>query len=230
MSLNQPTIVKSLRFYRGPSVEPIPEGLLSKAGTNDAAVGTRWMETVRAFGLVSRSILNTFSIFVLSGVFGLAVLATAPHLLGFDAVVVGSGSMEPSLRVADVVVLADPIERQVGEGSVITYWVDDTSRIHRVVEVVPDGYRTKGDANRAPDSETVAPQAVTGIGIYVVPFIGWPHLWLTTGQWPELIAATAALVLLASTDRAGFVDRPQPRADSRLGPFTIHRRRRLVTS
>ena len=197
-----------------------------------------------------RLLVNSLAVFTLSGVLGLSALAVGPRLLGFDTVVVGSGSMEPSLRTADVVVLADPDDRLVEQGSVINYRLPPTpfadvgaddpaasvargaeTRIHRVVEVVPDaGYRTKGDANPTADVGLVEPERVTGIGIYLVPVIGLPSHWLAQGAWGYL--ALSAVVLAAATyfGRQAFVEGGSARHDERFGPVSVRRRIRAVRS
>lgn len=180
-------------------------------------------QTGSATQALIRVIVNTVATFVLAGIVGLCCLAVAPRALGFDSVVVGSGSMRPSLYVGDVVVLAAPTDSVVGPGSVINYTFGGATRLHRVVGVTADGYQTKGDANLVADSGTVYPEAVTGLGIYVVPFIGWPRQWFATGHWVPL-GATLVVVLAMLRAERWSSERPAHRArNSNTQPHVIYR-------
>jgi signal peptidase I len=72
----------------------------------------------------------------------------------YPIVIVGSGSMQPTLSVGDVLVIVPFGDVQVGD--IVYIRVGAGSYLHRVVELVstPDGGKgviTKGDANRATD-------------------------------------------------------------------------------
>ncbi len=132
--------------------------------------------------------------FVVIVVAGLAILASAPSALGYRPVVVASGSMRPAIQVADVVVTVPSSGDRLAPGTVIDYITPDGTRIHRVTEVVRGGYRAKGDANRSDDTQVVKPAQIRGVGVMVVPFIGWMSLWFDRGMWIHLFLATASLV------------------------------------
>ncbi|KKG66777.1 hypothetical protein DU67_02490 [Methanosarcina mazei] len=83
--------------------------------------------------------------------------------------------MEPAITANDIVVVI-PAITQPSVGNIITYrhhfQSDEGSTItHRVVEVLEEGYITKGDANEIPDG-VVAPEDVIGIVVFKIPFIG----------------------------------------------------------
>ena len=151
-------------------------------------------------------VLNTASIFVVGLVAGLVLLATAPLLFGYQPVVVISGSMEPSIKMADVVVTAPSDGVGLDSGTVINFEVDGTTRLHRISEATEGGYRTSGDANPSPDTELVAPSQVRGVGTVVVPFVGLPRLWLTEGRWFHLGAAVLVVVASLYMSRARWLD------------------------
>lgn len=130
---------------------------------------------------------------------GSLAVALATWVLGFmvfagwTPLVVTSGSMEPSIRVGDVV-LVDPGYQQPGEGSVLAYETGEGVTIHRVVSANPDGSLvTKGDSNVGPDSTSVRPDEVLGVGRLLVPYIG---MLRTTGWiWPTAIAGLIAVTV-----------------------------------
>ncbi len=162
---------------------------------------------------------HTAAVFVTVLAVGLSALAQAPRVLGYRPVVVSSGSMEPMLQVGDVVV-TNP-GGKIGVQSVIDFRVGDGTRIHRVIELLEDGYRTKGDANPTPDSTIVAPEDVRGTGALVVPLVGMPQRWAAAGRWAPLAASAVALGIAfrLSTRRWLFAD---PKRTHRL----LHRRPR----
>ena len=151
---------------------------------------------------IFRLVVNAAATFILVILVGLTMAATAPRLLGYGSVVVSSGSMEPAIRVADVVVTSSTDGSDLGEGSVINFVHGDETRLHRIVEATPDGYRTIGDANRTADSDLVLPSQIQGIGIVVVPFVGMAATWVDDGQWLRLGLLLVTLVCLGYVSRS----------------------------
>ena len=132
-------------------------------------------------------------------------MALAPSLLGYRPVVVGSGSVEPSLMVADVVLVTDPHDTEVVVGNIVDIATDGGGRIHRVVEVLPDGYRTKGDANRNADSDIVPVENITGIGVFLIPLVGLPRVWFDNAEWIKLGSLALFFVVAAYCSRADWL-------------------------
>lgn len=83
-----------------------------------------------------------------------------PTVFGFSTAVVLSGSMEPAIHVDDLIITRARGAYEVGD--IITYRSGSSLTTHRVVEVLPGGYRTRGDANNTPDMDIVPPEAVVG--------------------------------------------------------------------
>jgi signal peptidase len=158
-----------------------------------------------------RIMVNAAATFVLLLVVGLTVLAVAPSLFGHDPIVVTSGSMRPTIDVGDVVVTTPSDGLALSERTVINYEVDDGLQLHRIVDVMRDGYRTAGDANADRDSGVVRPPQVRGTGTVVVPFIGLPRLWLDRGEWPWLAISTVVVAGALHVARSRWVEPdPQP--------------------
>ncbi len=130
----------------------------------------------------------------------LAAWAVLPALLpGWQSVVITSGSMSPSIRTGDVVVVKPSDGLGLSPGNVVVISDPAASGLvtHRIVSINPDGsYRTRGDANAQPDSATLHPDQVVGVGRLRVPFIGLPLVWYQTGAW-EKLALWATVTLLA---------------------------------
>jgi signal peptidase I len=146
---------------------------------------------------------------------GLTVLVPAATLR-WTPLAVTSGSMEPAIRVGDVV-LTSPPEHPMEPGHVITF--DDPARpgtlvTHRIVSVDADGrYRTQGDANPTPDSTLVTPDLVEGRGRILVPMAGLPLLWATGNPLLLIVfvaVTVAAAVVVAGPRRRDLAEQPAP--------------------
>lgn len=126
----------------------------------------------------------------------LAAWVLVPTLiLGWEPLVITSGSMGPTIEAGDVV-LVDPEFDALGPGSVVAYETRDGVTVHRVVHADPDGgLVTKGDANSSPDSTTILPDQVVGVGRLLVPHIGMLRTagWFWLAAFTGLIAATLFL-------------------------------------
>ncbi|QNE43795.1 hypothetical protein F1C15_08260 [Frigoribacterium sp. NBH87] len=180
----------------------------------------------------SRIVVATVARGVIVALLGLAFWAAAPAVLGWHPTTVVTGSMEPRIRVGDVVVSRPVPMDLVQTGHVLL--ADDPDqpghlRLHRYAEALAGGLMvTKGDANAAADSTPIGASAVHGVGFLRVPSIGMPVVWAREGRWvPLAMVALGVLVLLALTT----VDREQRRicaeaeaaaaagtGESRVGP------------
>ena len=162
--------------------------------------GPRWARTW--WWLIVATISRGCLVFVLA----LAACALAPMVTGLMGSVVLSGSMMPVIRTGDVVLVRTlPADAPIPMGRVITFPApasSGTTRVvmHRLVGVNPDGSLvTKGDANALPDTSSLARNDIIGQGAILIPWIGLPALWLTTGAYwlfALWILVTALMVVL----------------------------------
>jgi len=89
---------------------------------------------------------------------------------GYFCAIIGSGSMEPTVSVNDLLFIKGSTLYQAEE--IITFVSRKGSLItHRVKEVSNGGYITQGDANNIPDNE-ITKQRVLGKVVFVIPGIG----------------------------------------------------------
>lgn len=92
---------------------------------------------------------------------------------GVRALVVQSGSMEPTISTKSIVVTAPTSSYTAGD--VVTFKQSGREQVlvtHRVVKAENGQLTTKGDANEGVDSEIVPAQDVVGKVIFSVPFVG----------------------------------------------------------
>jgi signal peptidase len=143
------------------------------------------------------------------------VVSLVPALTGARALTVLSGSMVPTLPVGSVAVVRPRPADQIRPGDVITFTDRDPDRptprivTHRVVatQTGPAGlmFRTKGDANNAPDERLAAAADVQGVLWYSVPVAGWVRELLIS---PACLLYLLGVVLLMV---AGHLVLPQTR-------------------
>jgi signal peptidase len=114
--------------------------------------------------------------------------------------------MEPTYHTGALIYVKEVDTSAIKEGQVITFMLsEDTIATHRVIEVVRDTedpgvvrYRTKGDANNAPDGTLVHYKNVIGTPVFTIPYLGYVASYI---QHPPgtyfAIAAVAIIILLA---------------------------------
>ncbi|MEX0152961.1 signal peptidase I [Microbacterium sp. LMI1-1-1.1] len=148
---------------------------------------------------------------VLAFALGLAFWAAVPAVVGWMPTSVMSASMSPAIEVGDVVVAMPVGPEDLVPGRVLLA-VDpdrpDRLRLHRLESVRADGMLvTRGDANPAADSTPVSPEAVSGVGVLRVPWVGLPSVWARTGNVvPLAVTAVVLLGCLAVGTRRGRDD------------------------
>ncbi|NYE50403.1 signal peptidase [Spinactinospora alkalitolerans] len=137
-------------------------------------------------------------------------MSVLPRVTGAQALIVLSGSMEPSIPVGSVVIArpVDPAAVEVGD--VITFEHGDPAQTdsfdpeltplvtHRVVEVEETGegslLHTRGDANDVPDDPPVPAADVRGEVWYHIPYFGYAQQAMEQG--PTLMYVLAGILLV----------------------------------
>lgn len=92
-----------------------------------------------------------------------------PMPFGYGAGIVLSGSMEPELRVDDVIIVHRETSYQVGD--VVVYRSGRSAVVHRIVQVSGSDVITKGDANNAAD-EPIRLSDINGKVVARIPRAG----------------------------------------------------------
>lgn len=117
-----------------------------------------------------------------------------PTPFGYGAAIVLSGSMEPALRVDDLVIVRETDQAALGD--IVVYQSGEVLVVHRVTGFEGDNIITRGDANNVEDAP-VPKTAVKGVVAYRVPGGGRAVRALRT-PWAMLavLALTTVLVEL----------------------------------
>ncbi len=135
-------------------------------------------------------------------ILALSSLYLAPQMIRGDLIplAVLSGSMDPMMRVGDIVVVPKINPEDVQPGDIIAF-KDPSGRknviiTHRVINETEDGFKTKGDASEDPDQFVVKQEDVVGKPVFLIPFAGYlfgpkgsknPLIWLFLVMLPACL-------------------------------------------
>jgi signal peptidase len=166
-----------------------------------------WAPPARAQARPRRRVVTALQAVVSAVAVSLALCAVlllqGPRMVGWTGMVVLSGSMEPALPVGSLAMVAPVDPQDVKVGDIISYQhPTDRAKLvsHRVtaIEGPPLRFRTKGDANEAPDAISVPATRVRGKVRYVVPHLGDVSQFMRSGRGflALLVVPGAALIAL----------------------------------
>ena len=129
--------------------------------------------------------------------------------------IVLSGSMDPLMRVGDVLVISHVAPEDVDAGDIIAF-KDPSGRenviiTHRAVEVIEEehedetnnntssfslSFKTKGDACEDPDQFVVPDEDIVGKAVFLIPFLGYLfHYARETVVFVALVIIPAGLII-----------------------------------
>jgi signal peptidase I len=163
----------------------------------------------RAHSLLWRTVSPLILVFAGVVVLGLLALTIGPRLLPYQALVVRSGSMSPTIPTGSVVFYHRVAASNVKVGQVIVFDRPGQTgeRVtHRVYKVVngPTGryFETKGDANGAPDDWRIPAVGMGWVASFHVPVVGYvlADLQSTTARLLLLLIPALGLGLITLTE------------------------------
>ncbi|MBQ6477544.1 MAG: signal peptidase I [Bacilli bacterium] len=134
-------------------------------------------KTIREIALIPTAVLLIILVILVSGVFSHTIIA------------IGSKSMLPTYGRGDAVIYKKIEPNKVRKGQIIAFKKSGRIITHRVIYIQKQDskyiYKTKGDANNAPDTYQVDETELLGIVTNSIKFVGYPTLWfndLYTGK------------------------------------------------
>jgi signal peptidase len=139
-------------------------------------------------------------VLVFVALLGIALGKGAP-LVGRQSIVIGGGSMEPSVGLGAAIVVRPVAAAELAVGDIVTMQVGEarTTFTHRIVAVADraDGrwIRTKGDANAEPDPTLVPATDVIGRVEFVIPLAGYLLALLSLPMGVMFVIGLAATLL-----------------------------------
>jgi signal peptidase len=147
------------------------------------------------FGLAGRIVSWILVAAVTIVVLGLLAISVGPRLFPYQALVVRSGSMSPTIPTGSVVFYKKINAQNVKVGDIIVFSKPGSPNervTHRVYKISnsPTGrfFTTKGDANGAPDDWRIPAVGVGWVSAFHVPALGY--------ALADLQSTTARLLLL----------------------------------
>jgi signal peptidase len=164
------------------------------------------------------AIARDLAVFVAVLAVALAVVASlGPRLYGYSPVIVYGGSMADTVPVGSIAVTKEVQAEDVAVGDIIVFYPPATEPnhlplMHRVISIQEENgqrvFRTKGDANAAPD-----PWEMTLVGhgsrfVYAVPYAGYLADFAKTPLgWTLLLLLPASYLGLTALKRIWAGDR-----------------------
>ncbi|MBS4171683.1 signal peptidase I [Bacillus sp. FJAT-49736] len=123
-----------------------------------------------------------------------------PSILGYKVMNVLSGSMEPSLKPGDVIVVKPIDPGKVKVNDVISYKNSRNHFVtHRVIEIVNKDekrfFQTKGDANNIKDEGLVSSEQLGGSLLFHIPKVGYLANFLTSSLGYIVLITIPLLIL-----------------------------------
>lgn len=165
------------------------------------------------------------------------VLACLPFIVGtgsYPIAVVDGNSMYPNLHAGDLVIFGAPAPL-ISNSSIIVFVQGGTGigtfdsllkpiMIHRVIGTgtEPNGmpyYKTKGDNNVAPDPFVTDADSILGVPSIVVPYAGWPVLFMKTAYGMVALSALVTIFIVSGIETQVLDDEEKRRL---LAVFATH--------
>ena len=98
------------------------------------------------------------------------------NILGYKAYVINTNSMEPTIKVGDIVIIKKVKSENLNEGDVITFSNQGEVITHRITQIETIGadtrYITKGDNNNTEDTFKIRYNDIIGEEILTIPRLG----------------------------------------------------------
>ena len=135
----------------------------------------RKQQTGRKALKIAAAIVRTIAWIVTLAALLLLSVMVIPRVVGLYPYVIQSSSMEPTIHTG-AVAFVDQREEDIQVGDIIAFHHPNDEEIvvvHRVVEIHENEFRTKGDANEAPDSEEIPLTNLVGRHRFSIPYLGY---------------------------------------------------------
>ena len=100
-----------------------------------------------------------------------------PMVGGYSALIVLTGSMEPTIKAGEVIIIQEQDEYEIGD--ILTYREGNILVTHRIVNKTETTYTTRGDANNTNDP-AISKKTAVGKTIFHIPYIGTFILFIQT--------------------------------------------------
>ena len=95
------------------------------------------------------------------------------NILGYKSYIIKTNSMEPTIKINDVVITKKVQKSEIKVGDVITFFQEGEVITHRITKIDENGeYTTKGDNNNIEDTFKITYENIEGKHILTIPYLG----------------------------------------------------------
>lgn len=127
----------------------------------------------------------------------LSAVSQKGNIFGYRVYIIVSGSMEPTIKTKDAVVIKN--EKDLLEGDIIAFERDNKITVHRITKIYTENdeklYQTKGDQNNGNDKELVHESQIKGKYQATIYGLG-PMITFFQNHFIVLIILIALLILI----------------------------------
>lgn len=130
---------------------------------------------------------------------GFVALVGLSRVTPYEALVVRSGSMEPTIATGSIVIV-DRAARSPAVGAIVSFREPDGSVVtHRIVGVEGGQFVTRGDANQNPDAIHRPAASIYGAVVLSLPFAGYlVHALEQPAAFLLLLLGSGGLIVLGA--------------------------------
>lgn len=95
------------------------------------------------------------------------------NIFGYKSYIIKTNSMEPTIKVNDVLITKKVEKGKIKVGDVITFIKNGEVITHRITQIDENGeYTTKGDNNNIEDTFKISYENIEGKHIVTIPYLG----------------------------------------------------------
>lgn len=132
-------------------------------------------------------------------VLGFVGLVGLSRVTPYEALVVRSGSMEPTIAIGSIVIV-DRAAHSPAIGAIVSFREPDGSVVtHRIVGVEGGQFVTRGDANRSPDAIHRPAASIYGAVVLSLPYAGYAvHALQQPAVFLLLLLGSGGLIVIGA--------------------------------
>lgn len=95
------------------------------------------------------------------------------NIFGYKSYIIKTNSMEPTIKVNDVLITKKVEKEKIKVGDVITFIKNGEVITHRITQIDENGeYTTKGDNNNIEDTFKISYENIEGKNLLTIPYLG----------------------------------------------------------
>lgn len=109
-----------------------------------------------------------------------------------------SGSMEPTLKINDLIMIKE--SKEYKDGDIVTFYDEEAYTTHRIIEISGEEITTKGDNNNSKDPN-ITKEKIIGKMIYKFEILSFMSYLLSSPNSWGIIFIIGVLIIVAIPDK-----------------------------